>query len=87
MLSSRLSEIASTRLRANNPNIADLSDQNRATKLGERISELYDNEWTDAFESIDKELPKKSPISSRDIETMLRDLLKVPCRILFTKCV
>ncbi|KAK3602812.1 hypothetical protein CHS0354_026363 [Potamilus streckersoni] len=33
-----------------NPNITDLSDQNRPSKLGERYSELYDNQWTDAFE-------------------------------------
>ena len=34
----------------NNPDIADLSDKNRPTKLAEKNMELYDNEWTDAFE-------------------------------------
>ena len=34
----------------NNPNIADLSDNNRPTKLAEKYSELYDNEWTNAYE-------------------------------------
>ncbi|KAH3838973.1 hypothetical protein DPMN_112391 [Dreissena polymorpha] len=38
----------------NNPNIADLSDMNRPTKLAERFSELYDNEWTDCFEVLGK---------------------------------
>lgn len=38
------------KLTDNNPNIADLSDKNRPTKLAERYSELYDNQWTDAFE-------------------------------------
>lgn len=37
---------------ANNPNIADLSDPNRQTKIGEKYSELYDNEWTDAYEAL-----------------------------------
>lgn len=39
---------------ADNPNIADLSDENRPTKLGEMYSELYDNEWTDAIEGLTK---------------------------------
>jgi hypothetical protein len=34
----------------NNPDIADLSDKNRPTKIAEKNTELYDNEWTDAFE-------------------------------------
>ena len=38
----------------NNPNITDLSDKNRPTKLGERYQELYDNQWTDAFELAEK---------------------------------
>ena len=40
----------SSRLRDGNPNVADLNDQNRPVKLGEQFSELYDNQWTDAFE-------------------------------------
>ncbi|XP_052263646.1 uncharacterized protein LOC127866855 isoform X3 [Dreissena polymorpha] len=34
---------------------ADLSDQNRPTKLAEKFSELYDNQWTDAFEDLKME--------------------------------
>ncbi|XP_060571875.1 titin homolog [Ruditapes philippinarum] len=45
----RLSEMTGRRLTDNNANIADLSDQNRPTKLAEKYAELYDNEWTDAF--------------------------------------
>ena len=37
------------KLTNNNPNISDLSDKNRPTKLAERYTELYDNQWTDAF--------------------------------------
>ena len=35
----------------NNPAITNLNDRNRPTKLGELHSEIYDNEWTDAFEA------------------------------------
>ena len=47
--------MAGTKLTYNNPNIADLSDEKRPTKLAEEFSELYDNEWTDAFEYVDIE--------------------------------
>ncbi|XP_060565681.1 uncharacterized protein LOC132724742 [Ruditapes philippinarum] len=58
----RLSAIASSRLRDNNANIADLSDQNRPTKVAENFSELYDNEWTDAFDVLQDELGEKETI-------------------------
>lgn len=48
----RLSKIAAERLLDNNPAVADLSDPNRPTKLGEFYTELYDNEWTDACEAL-----------------------------------
>ncbi|XP_060083045.1 uncharacterized protein LOC132562320 [Ylistrum balloti] len=53
-LTSRLSAIASNKLKEGNPNIADLSDKNRPTKLGELFAALYDNEWSDAMEEINK---------------------------------
>jgi hypothetical protein len=46
---SRISAIASAKLTDGNPYIAELSDVNRPTKLAEQYSELFDNEWTDAF--------------------------------------
>ncbi|XP_053400476.1 uncharacterized protein LOC123558245 [Mercenaria mercenaria] len=48
----RLSRMMGNKLSDNNPDIADLSDKNRPTKLAEKYSELYDNEWTDAFEVV-----------------------------------
>jgi len=48
----RLSKLVGDRLVADNPNITDLSDKNRPTKLGEMFNELYDNEWTNAFEGL-----------------------------------
>ena len=44
--------MTSETLTSNNPNVADLADPHRPTKLGEMFSELYDNEWTDAFEAL-----------------------------------
>ncbi|KAK3607018.1 hypothetical protein CHS0354_020444 [Potamilus streckersoni] len=68
----RRSEEASLLLVQGNPNIADLSDSNRPTKLAERYSELYSNEYTDAFEEL-----KMKEISERDIiQTLLNILVK-----------
>ncbi|KAL3878444.1 hypothetical protein ACJMK2_030794, partial [Sinanodonta woodiana] len=71
----RLSSLASNMLRNNNPNIADLSDPHRPTKLSEQFSELYDNEWTDAFEEL-----QKLPGDKKDkeiISYLLRFLLEI----------
>ncbi|XP_021372433.1 girdin-like isoform X2 [Mizuhopecten yessoensis] len=51
-LRNRLSKMAGAQLTDNNPAIADLSDPNRPLSLGEKFSELYDNEWTDAMEEM-----------------------------------
>ncbi|KAL3878843.1 hypothetical protein ACJMK2_031171 [Sinanodonta woodiana] len=66
----RRSEEASLLLVQGNPNIADLSDSNRPVKLAERYSELYSNEYTDAFE----ELTTKQ-ISERDIIQILLTII------------
>ncbi|KAL3878670.1 hypothetical protein ACJMK2_031001 [Sinanodonta woodiana] len=60
----RLSRQMGRQMSEGNPNITDLSDQNRPSKLGEMYSELYDNEWTDAFEVLAKtfHLDNKSSI-------------------------
>ncbi|KAL3879559.1 hypothetical protein ACJMK2_031853 [Sinanodonta woodiana] len=49
-LFTRLCEVGAVHLTDSNPNIADLSDTNRPDKLTEQMSELYDNEWTGAYE-------------------------------------
>ena len=41
--------VIGTKMKSDNSNIADLSDKNRPTKLAEAFNELYDNEWTDAW--------------------------------------
>lgn len=46
----KLSRVADVHLSDNNPDISDLSDSDRPQKLNEKISNLYDKEWTDAIE-------------------------------------
>ena len=50
----RLSAVAGDKLRYNNPGIADLSDEYRPNKLAEKFSELYDNEWTEFYEDLER---------------------------------
>ncbi|KAL3878446.1 hypothetical protein ACJMK2_030796 [Sinanodonta woodiana] len=56
----------------NTPNPVELSDPNRPTKLSEQFSELYDNEWTDAFDELEKLLGDKE---EKQIITYLRDFV------------
>ena len=65
--------MTSMQLRSNNPNIVDLSDLNRPTKIGEQLSELYDKEWTDAFEDLMKENSEREAIKT------LHDIIMVMC--------
>ncbi|XP_069109051.1 uncharacterized protein [Argopecten irradians] len=67
-LRNRLSKIAGAQLTDNNPAIADLSDPNRPLSLGEKFSELYDNEWTDAMEELS---------DSSDERAVIKQLLKI----------
>lgn len=55
-LQNRLSKLSSQALASGNEVIVDLSNENRPVKLWERYSELYDNEWTDAFEVLTSDL-------------------------------
>uniref|UniRef100_A0A8W8KVZ5 Mitochondria-eating protein C-terminal domain-containing protein n=1 Tax=Magallana gigas TaxID=29159 RepID=A0A8W8KVZ5_MAGGI len=45
--------ISAQRPQDQNPEITDLSDPNRPLKLAEKVSELYDNEWTNAMENLE----------------------------------
>ena len=67
-----MSAALGARLTDDNPNITDLSDSNRPTKIGESYSELYDNEWTVALEAI-----VGRGHSERDAVRMLHDVLVV----------
>ena len=46
----RVSQLSGAKLQDSNSGITNLSDENRPTKLAEKFSELYDNEWTEAYE-------------------------------------
>lgn len=67
----RFSKIAAEKLTSGNPNIADLSDPNRPTKLGEIYSQLYDNEWTDALESLTQSGYEESEAIATLLDTLL----------------
>lgn len=69
----RLSKVAGEKLTDGNPNITDLSDVNRP-KLAEQFRELYDNEWTCAYEELQKESGKKD---EEEIVKKLGKILKV----------
>ncbi|XP_052279467.1 uncharacterized protein LOC127877546 isoform X3 [Dreissena polymorpha] len=68
----RLSRIAADHLMDNNPDIADLSDQNRATNLDEQFGEIYCNEWTVAFDSLTERFKK----TDRESIALLLKILK-----------
>lgn len=68
----RLSKLMGDKLSNKNPDIADLSDKNRPTKIAERFNELYDNQWTDAYEMAEN-LYKES--SEKHITKLLIQLL------------
>ncbi|KAK3588217.1 hypothetical protein CHS0354_000016 [Potamilus streckersoni] len=50
-----MSQVAGAKLAHENPAIADLSNPNRPTKVGEKNSQLYDNEWTEAYTALLKD--------------------------------
>lgn len=52
--------------------VADLNDDYRPTKLGEKYRELYDNEWTDAYRIITIKLR----MTEEEAVTQLLELLK-----------
>ncbi|KAK3577658.1 hypothetical protein CHS0354_018281, partial [Potamilus streckersoni] len=76
-LLTRLSKIAADRLQHGNVDIADLSDPDRPTKLQDVYTELYDNEWTDAFE----ELMEQRNVSDTCAIRMLLDILMCSFRM------
>jgi len=52
-----LSSAAGSRLTDNNPNIANLHDPNRPMKLADKFNRIYDDEWTDMIERLEKKGP------------------------------
>ena len=56
-----------------NPEFIDFNDDKRATGMGERYSNLYDNEWTEAF----MELTDGHGKSDSEVVQILLDILTV----------
>ena len=65
-----------------NPGIADLSDLNRPTKLGEKWTSLYTDEWADAYEELRHDAQRNQP---KSIERQLLDIVAVYIIVLCTK--
>ena len=53
----RFSSAAGSILTDNNPNIASLHDPNRPMKLAEKFNRIYDDQWTDMIERLEKKEP------------------------------
>ena len=68
----RLSKFATEQLTQGNPNIADLSDKNRPTNIGDKFGQLYDDEWSEAFNAL-----KPYITSEEKILKILTQLIKV----------
>lgn len=63
-----LSRLVVVMARKANPEITDLNDPNRPIKLGERFTDIYDNQWTDASVNIASHNPN---MKDEDIVSLL----------------
>jgi hypothetical protein len=70
----RLIKLAVKKLQEQNAYMTYLGDPNRAMKLSEKFGQLYDDEWTNAFESL---TDKKSGLPLKDAINVLLRLLQV----------
>ena len=68
----RLSKFATQQLTQGNPNIADLSDRNRPTNIGDKFGQLYDDEWSEAYNAL-----KPYVKSDEEILKILANLIQV----------
>ena len=87
----RLSRFASQQLTEGNPNIADLSDIHRPTRLGEMYSQLFDDEWSEAFEALKPNMKKGEEEDDEDelypnILTLLHSILEASLCTLTLRC-
>ncbi|CAG2254449.1 unnamed protein product [Mytilus edulis] len=70
-IQTRLSSIAGDKLTKGNPAITDLGDPNRPMKIGEMYGELYDNEWTDAMDCMDKVKEYYPDMETKEVEEIV----------------
>lgn len=76
-LTCRFSALTSSRLKDNNPNLTDLSDPYRPAKIGEMFSELYDNQWTDAYDELTESMAEVDAIRHLNSLVMVFSLISV----------
>lgn len=63
-------------LKQGNPEISDLSDENRPTSIGQKFKEVYEDEWTDAFTFLTDDRPQ-GKFKDEDAVALLYNLLQV----------
>ena len=56
-----------------NYNLTDLSDPKQPTEIAEKMSELYDNQWTDAFDVLEQTMDETDIIRSLLRIVMVRE--------------
>ncbi|XP_052793230.1 uncharacterized protein LOC128227070 isoform X1 [Mya arenaria] len=78
-LLNRLSAALGAKMSDNNPDITDLSDPNRPTKLAEMFSELYDNEWTEAYDVLTEKDTQEKQDACKNLLKIFVDIY-VQCR-------
>ncbi|XP_060604269.1 uncharacterized protein LOC132757101 [Ruditapes philippinarum] len=71
-LNQRVMKLSGKKLQEKNADTADLNDPNRALKLSEKFGQLYDDEWTNAFECL----------TDKKIGVPLKDAINVLLRLL-----
>ena len=77
----RISGMMSDQLTDNNPNIANLSDPNRPSIIADKFSELYNNEWTEAYIGLTDSGANRS---EEETITLFLDILQVIFRAVST---
>ena len=65
------------RLRQGNPDLTDLSDKNRPTKLAEKYSQTYDDEWSYALEELQKLFQQSGDRAEEKAISCLLEILMV----------
>lgn len=71
-LKTRLQVIASNKLTSGNPDIADLSDVYRPSNIADQFRQMYDEEWTHAYEDLEKKYPNDEVKAILNLATMLK---------------
>lgn len=81
-----MSQVAGNKLKDGNPAIADLGDANRPSKLGEKLSSLYTEEWVEAFEQIKLQPAYREKDKEGEICKLLLHIFVVSKRDKIAKC-